>query len=105
MLELKEEKQRADTLLYQMFPHPVAEKLKNKQQIPAEFFNSVTIFFSDIVNFTEMCSGMAPLQVWSIFTIFVKLQTFIISSVNSLFEGEKQRSRNTLVFVTISKTW
>ena len=63
MLELKEEKQRADTLLYQMFPLPVAEKLKNKQQIPAEFFNSVTIFFSDIVNFTEMCSSMAPLQV------------------------------------------
>ncbi|XP_073228013.1 uncharacterized protein [Porites lutea] len=63
MLELKEEKQRADTLLYQMFPHPVAEKLKNKQQIPAEFFNSVTIFFSDIVNFTEMCSNMAPMQV------------------------------------------
>ena len=63
MLELKEEKQRADTLLYQMFPHSVAEKLKNKQQIPAEFFNSVTIFFSDIVNFTEMCSSMAPLQV------------------------------------------
>ena len=63
MLELREEKQRADTLLYQMFPLPVAEKLKNKQQIPAEFFNSVTIFFSDIVNFTEMCCSMAPLQV------------------------------------------
>ena len=68
MLELKEEKQRADTLLYQMFPHPVAEKLKNKQQIPAEFFNSVTIFFSDIVNFTEMCSNMAPMQVSIIFS-------------------------------------
>ena len=67
MLELKEEKQRADTLLYQMFPHPVAEKLKNKQQIPAEFFNSVTIFFSDIVNFTEMCSNMAPMKVSIIF--------------------------------------
>lgn len=62
-LELKEEKARADTLLYQMFPHPVAELLKQNQQIPAEFFNSVTIFFSDIVNFTEMCSSMAPLQV------------------------------------------
>ena len=62
-LELQEEKRRADTLLYQMFPHSVAEMLKKKQQVPAEHFRSVTIFFSDIVNFTEMCSLMTPLQV------------------------------------------
>lgn len=62
-LELQEEKRRADTLLYQMFPHSVAEMLKKKQQVPAEHFRSVTIFFSDIVNFTEMCSVMTPLQV------------------------------------------
>lgn len=62
-LELQEEKRRADTLLYQMFPHSVAEMLKKKQQIPAEYFKSVTIFFSDIVGFTEMCSVMTPLQV------------------------------------------
>ena len=65
-LQLKEEKIRADKLLYQMFPHPVAELLKNDEQIPAEFFNSVTVFFSDIVNFTEMCSSMAPLQVMDV---------------------------------------
>ena len=69
-LQLKEEKHRADSLLYQMFPHPVAERLKNNQQIPAEYFNSVTIFFSDIVNFTEMCSSMAPLQVGEYSTVF-----------------------------------
>ena len=62
-LELQEEKRRADTLLYQMFPHSVAEMLKKKQQVPAEYFTSVTIFFSDIVNFTEMCGVMTPLQV------------------------------------------
>ena len=62
-LELQEEKRRADTLLYKMFPRSVAEMLKKKQQIPAEHFRSVTIFFSDIVNFTEMCGTMTPLQV------------------------------------------
>ncbi|KAL9951336.1 hypothetical protein ACROYT_G043985 [Oculina patagonica] len=62
-LELQEEKRRADTLLYQMFPPSVAEMLKKKQQVPAENFKSVTIFFSDIVNFTEMCGTMTPLQV------------------------------------------
>ena len=62
-LELQEEKRRADTLLYKMFPPSVAEMLKKKQEIPAEHFRSVTIFFSDIVNFTEMCGTMTPLQV------------------------------------------
>ena len=71
-MQLKEEKTRADKLLYQMFPHPVAELLKNNQQIPAEFFSSVTVFFSDIVNFTEMCSTMAPLQVGKTFDFFVE---------------------------------
>ena len=69
-LELQEEKRRADTLLYQMFPHSVAEMLKKKQQVPAEHFRSVTIFFSDIVNFTEMCSMMTPLQVRTGILIF-----------------------------------
>ena len=62
-LALQEEKRRSDTLLYQVFPHSVAEMLKKKQQIPAEYFKSVTIFFSDIVNFTDMCCTMTPLQV------------------------------------------
>ena len=70
-LELQEEKRRADTLLYQMFPHSVAEMLKKKQQVPAEYFTSVTIFFSDIVNFTEMCSVMTPLQVRTGILIFL----------------------------------
>ena len=69
-LELQEEKRRADTLLYQMFPHSVAEMLKKKQQVPAEHFRSVTIFFSDIVNFTEMCSVITPLQVRTGILIF-----------------------------------
>ena len=69
-LELQEEKRRADTLLYQMFPHSVAEMLKKKQQVPAEHFRSVTIFFSDIVNFTEICSMMTPLQVRTGILIF-----------------------------------
>ena len=70
-LELQEEKRRADTLLYQMFPHSVAEMLKKKQQVPAEYFTSVTIFFSDIVNFTEMCGVMTPLQVRTSVFLFV----------------------------------
>ena len=72
-LELQEEKRRADTLLYQMFPPSAAEMLKKKQQVPAEYFTSVTIFFSDIVNFTEMCGTMTPLEVRGISLFIISL--------------------------------
>lgn len=61
--EVNEERQRADTLLYQMLPYPVAEQLKNGQRVTAEQFESVTVFFSDIVNFTPMCANISPMEV------------------------------------------
>lgn len=61
--DLKEEKQRADTLLYQMLPHQVAEQLKTGKSVTAEQFESVTVFFSDIVNFTQICATISPMEV------------------------------------------
>ena len=60
---LAEEKQRADSLLYQMLPYPVAEQLKGGQSVTAEQFESVTVFFSDIVDFTQICANISPMEV------------------------------------------
>ena len=49
--ELNREKRRTDSLLYQMLPKPVAEQLKLKKDVNAEYYKEVTIFFSDIVGF------------------------------------------------------
>ncbi|EPB66796.1 hypothetical protein ANCCEY_14112 [Ancylostoma ceylanicum] len=54
--ELAEEKKKADNLLGRMLPKQVAERLKLGQTVEPEGFDSVTIFFSDVVNIdTEFC--------------------------------------------------
>uniref|UniRef100_A0A0K0F1K4 Guanylate cyclase n=1 Tax=Strongyloides venezuelensis TaxID=75913 RepID=A0A0K0F1K4_STRVS len=61
--ELVEEKKKADILLSRMLPAQVAEKLKSGQTVSPELFDSVTIFFSDVVSFTALASKCTPLQV------------------------------------------
>ncbi|KAH8372128.1 hypothetical protein KR093_010123, partial [Drosophila rubida] len=61
--ELKREKRKSDSLLFQMLPPSVAMQLKQTQQVPAELYEAVTIYFSDIVGFTEIAAECTPLEV------------------------------------------
>ncbi|XP_059618023.1 guanylate cyclase 32E-like [Phlebotomus argentipes] len=61
--QLTEEKKKTEALLHRMLPKTVAESLKRGDPVEAECFDCVTIYFSDLVGFTEMCVQSSPLQV------------------------------------------
>uniref|UniRef100_A0AC34GQZ3 Guanylate cyclase n=1 Tax=Panagrolaimus sp. ES5 TaxID=591445 RepID=A0AC34GQZ3_9BILA len=78
--ELVEEKKKSDILLYRMLPKQVAEKLKLGNTVEPESFDMVTIFFSDVVSFTNLASKCTPLQV-------VNLLNNLYTTFDSIING------------------
>ncbi|XP_073468963.1 retinal guanylyl cyclase 2-like isoform X1 [Aquarana catesbeiana] len=61
--ELEVEKQKTEKLLSQMLPPSVAEALKTGGTVEPEYFDLVTIYFSDIVGFTTISALSEPIEV------------------------------------------
>ncbi len=58
--ELQREKKKSDELLLSILPKKIAEDLKQSGKSEPELFKNVTVFFSDIVDFTKHASRIKP---------------------------------------------
>ncbi|XP_016336834.1 retinal guanylyl cyclase 2 isoform X1 [Sinocyclocheilus anshuiensis] len=61
--ELEIEKQKTEKLLTQMLPPSVAEALMRGTTVEPEYFDSVSLYFSDIVGFTTISANSEPIEV------------------------------------------
>ncbi len=61
--QLAQEKKKTESLLYQMMPPAIANQLRDNREVKAQYYESVTICFSDIVGFTSLSSISTPHQI------------------------------------------
>ena len=60
---IQAQRDQADRLLYNVLPERIAERLKQSNETIAEEFDSATVLFADIVNFTPMSARFDPYEV------------------------------------------
>jgi guanylate cyclase len=62
---LREEQARSESLLLNILPRPIADKLKAETQTIADQFGSASILFADVVDFTPVTEHLPPGEVVS----------------------------------------
>jgi adenylate cyclase len=56
--QIETERERSESLLLNILPAPIADRLKAGESTIADGFSEVTVLFSDLVGFTEMSAGI-----------------------------------------------
>jgi class 3 adenylate cyclase len=86
---IQHERERADRLLLNILPQPIAEQLKGGERVIAENFPDVTVLFADLVDFTRYAAQRPPAEVLQtlnrIFSAFDRLtDTFGVEKVKTI---------------------
>ena len=58
--QLRIEQEKSETLLLNVLPKPIAERLKQNERTIADHFDEVTVLFADIVGFTMISQRISP---------------------------------------------
>ena len=59
---IQKEKDRSDELLLNILPGKVAEELKDRGQVQAQYIDPVTVLFTDFVGFTALSEKLSPTE-------------------------------------------
>src|SRR5205085_2989721 len=59
---LRAEQEKSEALLVNILPSSIAERLKNATQTIADHFDSASILFADVVDFTPLAQRLSPTE-------------------------------------------
>lgn len=62
LAEIQAEREKSDLLLRNILPQTVAQRLKAGETMIADHIDEATVLFADLVGFTPLSRGMAPLE-------------------------------------------
>lgn len=87
--QLETEKEKSERLLLNILPSPIAERLKEEEQVIADSFPEVTVLFADIAGFTPLSASLPP-------TKLVQLLNEIFSAFDALVEKHELEKIKTI---------
>ena len=61
--ELEKARERSEQLLLSILPTPIARRLEEGEELIADYFDSATVLFADIVGFTDLSARLSPSKV------------------------------------------
>lgn len=83
------EREKSEQLLLNILPRTIASRLKESNDTIADSFNSVTILFADIVDFTRLSSQVSPVEL-------VEILNYIFSAFDELAEKHQLEKIKTI---------
>lgn len=78
-IKLQKERLKSESMLYELVPAEVAERLIRGEKIPAQSHGECTVLFADLVHFSDLAENLSPVHL-------VELLNGIFSEIDDLCE-------------------